>query len=452
MGEYKDVSADCKEGDYTEMDITVNAEESMKSTCSSEKIPHKIDGPHCVRISWCGYKSEFKYGENLESDFETTLSDVLIITSSKLQETSEFRTALNEYRQAIEKDGFNSLYIEVDSDEIKKFGIDPADPTDWKSVKNVINRVVDKTEAKYLLILGGIDVIPMPPAKAKLGEEIGHPATDDRYRVADSQNLAIGRMPSFSGNKINPIIEALKSAVKIHKNPTLTSKIVFWDKCATPPACEWGIKEANYITNILFGKDCKEVEECKQIPPYCADRIHFLDCSKDGEVNNLFSTSDFIYITAHADPYSFVATIKEGLSGFRYLIDQKGLLASKPPALGGNPVIITDTCNSGVIDCEACRTVDCKKTFGCISKRGNAYSFLEKGAGNYIANTRFGWMGLTIKHLGNVILFMRFGDTIGEAMLNMKQKSLALAESDFDRAAIYEIQLYGDPTIRYGNI
>lgn len=57
-GEYKDVSSDCLEGDYTEIEITVHAGESKKITCTFEEIPLV----YCARITWCGEIEEFKYG------------------------------------------------------------------------------------------------------------------------------------------------------------------------------------------------------------------------------------------------------------------------------------------------------------------------------------------------------------------------------------------------------
>jgi len=43
---------------------------------------------------------------------------------------------------------------------------------------------------------------------------------------------------------------------------------------------------------------------------------------------------------------------------------------------------------------------------------------------------------------------MKEGKTMGEAMLEMKRENLENSQSDWQNAVIYEIQLYGDPTLK----
>lgn len=61
-GKYKDISANCEEGNYNKRDFTVNAGESNRTTCSNKEIPPKRTGPHCARITWCSDVQELRYG------------------------------------------------------------------------------------------------------------------------------------------------------------------------------------------------------------------------------------------------------------------------------------------------------------------------------------------------------------------------------------------------------
>ncbi len=60
-GDWIDVSADCEEGNYNEIDLTVNPGEAKRATCTSKKIPSKYSGIHCAKVTWCGVVDEFRY-------------------------------------------------------------------------------------------------------------------------------------------------------------------------------------------------------------------------------------------------------------------------------------------------------------------------------------------------------------------------------------------------------
>ncbi|MBU0761071.1 MAG: hypothetical protein KJ858_05265, partial [Nanoarchaeota archaeon] len=72
------------------------------------------------------------------------------------------------------------------------------------------------------------------------------------------------------------------------------------------------------------------------------------------------------------------------------------------------------------------------------------------GASNYIANTRYGYRYTSPRLYKEIIASMKGGESIGKAVLKMKREQLKKCLYDNCKAVIYEIQLYGDPTLKIG--
>lgn len=405
----------------------------------------KIVNHQCIEYECCSnLDCEEGYTCNPEKHicepFQQISADVLIVTSSKLKTNDEYKKVLKEYRKTIlDVDELTSFYILVDSPKVKEiFNVEPADPDDWRSVKRVLDKIIYKIQPQYLLIIGGVNIIPQPPAKTD-AEIPTVPTSDDRYADIDLDgvpDVALGRIPTPSDNSVLPVIKVLTSAIKVHKkfqNKYSVSKVIFADMCGTPPTC-YGLDDVNYISEILFGKNCSQFDNCKPIPPYCDDILHPFVCSKKDEVYDLMVTANFIYINAHGEPYSFAAHTSDGK--WYTLITSSSLYDYD---LIGNPIVSTVACHSGTIDCEE---------FGCINEKGSVFAFLANGASIYIGNTRYGYFGVSAKLLGNLFEKVKDGYSFGEALLKVKQKELKEIWSEWYKAVIYEIQLYGDPTIK----
>ncbi|MBU4242107.1 MAG: hypothetical protein KKF52_02640 [Nanoarchaeota archaeon] len=172
--------------------------------------------------------------------------------------------------------------------------------------------------------------------------------------------------------------------------------------------------------------DCSETNSCFPAPSYCEDS----KCSQQDEFFNQLLNHDFINLNAHASSYSFSAKTNDGWYGV--LTSSK--LYKNP--FNTNPVFSTIGCHSGTIDHGE-------------NKNANVFAFLANGASIFVGNTRYGWGSqLTSGLLSKYYLNLRNGQTSGEAIMNMKRKALEDSDSELYNAAIYEIQLYGDPTLK----
>ena len=343
----------------------------------------KVINHQCVKYECCdNLDCEEGYVCNVErhkcEPSQQISVDVLIVTSSRLKRSEEYENILKEYRRTILKtDGLTSFYLLVDSSKVKEiFNVEPANPDDWQSVKRVLDKMIYKIKPQYLLIIGGVDIIPQPPAKtdAKIPTI---PVSDDRYVDIDLDgipDIAGGRIPTPTGNSdenLPIIIKAFTSAIKMHKINRSISKVILADICIFPPSCS-GINDVNYISNILFNKNCLETNRCKPAPPYCGEER----CEKREEFYQELLNNDLIYMDCHGSPYSFGAATVNGY----YRILSSSFLYEHP--FSRTPVFGTAACHSGTIDCEE---------YGCISEMGSVFSFLANGASGYIGSTRYGF-------------------------------------------------------------
>ena len=81
-------------------------------------------------------------------------------------------------------------------------------------------------------------------------------------------------------------------------------------------------------------------------------------------------------------------------------------------------------------------------------KKASAFSFLNNGASVFIGDTAYGYGGITADLQKEIFTNFNNGKTIGESVMNMKIENLKNSNSDWKNAVIYEIQLYGDPTLK----
>lgn len=359
--------------------------------------------------------------------------DVLIITiGNKIDKTDSYEDVLREYQDVLNSKRLSSIYLELDSEKIKiLFNTEITDQKNWRNIKDVIDKIIYKTKAKYILILGGVEVIPQPLAKtsARIPEI---PTTDDRYADLDLDgipDISIGRIPTPSNERSTQFIEeGLKSAIKLHNKNKLTSKYIIANPCGTAGGCNRYL-DNNLISNILFGiNDCSNNPSCKIPPPYCLG----FGCDKKDDFKLILSEGDLLYFGSHGSGTSFAANDDEG---WYTILSGNDLYKNK---LGNSPIVIATACHGGTIDCEE---------GSCYSKSGTGFAFISNGASNFIANTRYGYRHTTPKLFNDIFVNMEKGSTIGEAFLKMKRDNLETSQSDWFNAVVYELQLYGDPTI-----
>ncbi|MDO8553749.1 MAG: hypothetical protein Q7S22_02995 [Candidatus Micrarchaeota archaeon] len=143
-------------------------------------------------------------------------SDVLILTTDSLSSSKTFDNELNKYAASIVEDGLSSKVLKLDDPEvIKAFGLS-GDLKDTAQVKTDIQKLISKTKAKYVILVGGADDIPVPTSDFR-GEII----SSDQFYV-DFTGSGIPQIPiarifgEKNANKTTAIIELLSQFTKLH--------------------------------------------------------------------------------------------------------------------------------------------------------------------------------------------------------------------------------------------
>ncbi len=373
-------------------------------------------------------------------------ADVLIVTSSKLKTSNEYEEVLKEYRKTILKEGLTSFYILIDSPKVQElFNIEPANPKDWRSVKKVLDKITCKVKPDYLLILGGVDIIPQPPAKTEAEIPI-IPLSDDRYADIDLDgipDIASGRIPI---DDVKTITDYLDMLVGLHKKMNINDKLILGDACGGHNCFLY--KDIDYVSDFVFGVKCEQSSNCLKSPPYCSGKgsppIFPIPCENKNEMMKFIENSDFIFFGAHGDGKSFVSIEDEiGLIGDLILSGEQIYKMNF-----SKKFIMTFACFGGSIDVSLiCLIPDACAYPKLKPSKSTALASVYKKSPIYIGNTRFGYGGISAQLFKEIYNKAKNGETIGNAILKMKQEKLKNAWSDWYRAVIYEIQLYGDPTI-----
>jgi hypothetical protein len=115
---------------------------------------------------------------------------------------------------------------------------------------------------------------------------------------------------------------------------------------------------------------------------------------------------------------------------------------------------MTFACFGGSIDVSVMSLLEDVRMYSKLKPSGStALASIYKKAPIYIGNTRFGYGGTASAQLfKEVYNGVKGGETIGNAILKMKINRLSTAYSEWWKAVIYEIQLYGDPTLKLRGI
>lgn len=151
---------------------------------------------------------------------QNTPSDTLIITTSDLPRNENLQNAITNYIETVGDVGLKANYIELDSEQtLTQFGLN----VNQKSIDNfthTINQIVEDTDAKYVIFLGGEKEIPRPSKFLSYDGTARYVPSDMWYFDQDDNNvidegISVGRMTYFS-NDAREITSALQTSTKIH--------------------------------------------------------------------------------------------------------------------------------------------------------------------------------------------------------------------------------------------
>lgn len=368
-------------------------------------------------------------------------TDVVIVTiGSKLNEDANYKNTLTQYQNLLSSEGLTSIYLELDSNEYSSvFGSNP-NINDWHSIKDAINKIEYKTNATYVIILGGTNIIPMPGVNSSVSFNEGWGGsnpyiifTDDPYGSltnSDIPSLVVSRIP---GNNADEIAKFLNNGIEKHSNNNY-NLLISGDGLNTSWDTDGFVRhDTNSFSLNITGISCDNNSNCLYSPKYCLAS----GCASSSTFKNYLSNTYGIQLfDCHGNGY--VCTDKYGT----YMITSTSLI----PTLNTNPIIMYGACFDGAINSTSVGDSNMPKTL--------AIQTMDNGAADYIGNTEeglggYGVQAVTPAELFSIYTNFKNGDTIGKAFLAMKIKFLTNPSDPYTEGTAQELQLYGDPTISY---
>ena len=335
-------------------------------------------------------------GDNptIQQAIDAATFDVLMITTSLLQKDPGFDEMIHEYQSILEiTENLTAVYIELDSEEcLSDYGVKVENTGDWMEIREVLEVIIGATNASYVIILGGISVIPRPSLEIYCPEETPQTIPSDVWYVdldADQivdEGLSISRFPDLFHNS-SALVVALQNAVFLHScgGYTLDREVRFMiGEYETPP---YGV--------------CEE-------------------CTFQAEFFDLLSTSDYIEFVGHGTPTGIYSNSLEPKFTIDYM-DSIDLRTYNPVILSLGP------CQTGVLWADSPTL---------------SYEFLKAGAAAFVGRTT------TVGYnLGDFVEDMEGGMRIGDALFQGMRMVVLTSGCKYIYCS-HHFCLYGDPTLK----
>jgi len=380
----------------------------------------------------------------------TSLRPVELIVTSKFRLAEKYgphgfmriEGRLSELERATKDLQVKRVYVDEGS---TLDGLEPVDPTDPWAIKALIDEIDERLqaegrEAKFLLLVGGDDIIPFCrlPNPADDGES--EVWTDNPYASRDDNFLlpqrAVGRIPD--GKKEDIMLSLLQVAIEGHREKGRLTGMVA------------GLIRGLGRNPSSLGLSAEIWQEASQAV------FETIGNSKGLEISPPFTDQEFLEYHTRVPPLAYfnLHGVKE--AAYWYGHSSSGEEIDFPIAL--TPLNLAWTEVSGaVVYSEAC--------YGAHLREGSTDSsiplaFLAKGAKAVIGSTGMAYGSLTPPLSGadllgrNLWLGLKRGFTIGEALLRAK---LGLVEEmaerqgfldGEDQKTILSFVLYGDPSLK----
>ena len=354
-----------------------------------------------------------------------THKDVVIVTvSSKLNEDSTYKNTLSTYENQLTSEGLSYTYIELNT-------FNPGmNINDWASVKTTINKIEYQTTPTYLIILGDVNIVPMPsvynPATFDWNNSgPNNIPTDDPYGTVYNNSIpsiVVARIPGVSADDIASMLQNDMQRRNLNNNKFM----IIGDgvNSSHDNFIQWDV---NYFSNLTTGLTCANNQNCLWSPPYCLAS----NCNASTQFKtDVSSTYGIQYYDCHGS----------GWTCGDYWSTYDTITNLNTPKLNTYPIVLSSACHDGIINNSA---VNGYTGYGSTL----ALTMLDQGASAYIGNTKFGYGYYSPTELAYVYNRFKSGNTIGQAFLSMKQKFLTNPNDNLQEGTAHELQLYGDPTL-----
>ncbi|MFH1199953.1 MAG: C25 family cysteine peptidase [Candidatus Micrarchaeota archaeon] len=416
-------------------------------------------------------------------------ADVLIVSTSKLKTDAAFDTALARYRKALRDEGISSQYVVLDDAKAaESFGSSLATSSlrNTEAVKQSIEKIRAAVNPKYLLILGGDDVVPMP--STRFGATKKYNKLEDFFDVIYSDSLyassqyslpkfsastfttgptsfapdiVVARMPAGKGDMTSSLVTVqLETAAEVHEkglDKKKRSPLVVGDICGDMdlPADDCFTRfDADAFSKAFSGKDCASASgTCHLAPDYCLKAQQSgVSCSQRQSFESRLQTGDLLAVFSHGGGGTNWHAFDKNLRFYTILTAED----AKRISLTNHPIVINDGCVSASIK-EVGEGGDWAGWAGkpATEDKMVALVLLRKGASNFLGGTTNMWGKTSFQPFigGELVNGGRFGDIF----LKVKRKLIGVDGDSSSVKGVNDIhtgltlQLYGDPTIEINN-
>jgi len=210
------------DADFAGCSPTIGLKEGDLCVCGSqcEKDLYCEDTSHCC-----------PEGKNWNGTTCVAGGDVLIValkTNLKAvysdDQISQLENKIGEYIKSLAKDGLSGTLLYLDEDKTSNLiGSKVTSAGDWNNIDGVLDQLLPKTKAKYLLIVGGYKTFPQPEVSVGACADPNEATfqSDDVYADYTKDyvpEIPVGRIPDPNGGDINVLLNSLDTYTNLHNS------------------------------------------------------------------------------------------------------------------------------------------------------------------------------------------------------------------------------------------
>jgi hypothetical protein len=276
--------------------------EDLKMVCCPKEISSDFSGctnrldllegqpcfcpSQCNKTSTCSVGHCCPFGRFWNGTACSLSSDVLIVSlKSNLKKVysdsqiQQLENKIKDYTNALTQDSLGGVFLYLDDEQVKDIiGNKVEHPDLWGEIDGILDSLIPKMKAKYLLIIGGDKIVVQPPVGSSTGSDDPYGDTDKDGRYIP--DVPVGRIPDPSNGDLDVMLTALDTASKLHRSG--------------------GLDLSNYVAPIMGcgGYDNRNWNSGKC---FCSYVLGIQSCAGKCGCLSLSETSgkDFVVILAH---------------------------------------------------------------------------------------------------------------------------------------------------------
>ncbi|MCK4429020.1 MAG: hypothetical protein KAU95_01490, partial [Candidatus Aenigmarchaeota archaeon] len=201
-------------------------------------------------------------------------ADVLIValntTLQSVYSSAQITTLENkikDYQLALGKDGLGSIFLYLDEDKTSNIiGSKVTKPNNWNNIDGILDQLIPKLNASYIVIIGGYNRFVQPHAGSNacgygLPYESDNPYGD--YSPKDNiLDIPVGRFPDPNNGDLNVILNALDTSITLHNagGVDLSSYIAPIMSCGGYDNRRW--TSGRCFCSAVWGASCSACGSC----------------------------------------------------------------------------------------------------------------------------------------------------------------------------------------------